>query len=441
MSRVRSRLMRVVVMVLYIGIIWCAIPGMDQTVNSTARLKDANAPWLVALGSRPDFNINGNPSFPMLGDALNGVTGPGPEAQPDLPPVVKGVYLTSWMAGNTKYLNQLFDFIDRTEVNSLVIDVKDDTGTVSYPSSVELVKAIGSDYHKFDPVQLLSSLKERQIYPIARIVVFKDPYLARKRTDLAVKSRVGGLWHDNRGLSWVDPYNKDVWEYNIGIAKEAAGLGFREIQFDYVRFTSDGEIRNCLYPFSDGRKKAEVIRDFLKFAYQELKPLGVKISADIFGLACSADDDLGIGQKIEKVAEGVDVVCPMVYPSHYYLGSYNIPDPDRQPYRTVLRSLSDAKRKLAPLASGTLNHEVIIRPWLQDFSLRNRYGREQLLAQIKAVEDSGLKEWIFWNPTNRYDYRKYRSKEADLSNQPDAGKPQISSEAGPVPDDGAQMTR
>lgn len=440
MSRVRSRVMRVVVIGFCIGMIWCANPRADQAVSSMARLKANDAPRLVALGKSPNFIGNGNTSLPMIGGVLDVVTGPGLEAQPDLAPVVKGVYVTSWMAGNPKYLKELFDFIDRTDVNSLVIDVKDDTGAVSYPSAVELVKAIGSDCRKYDPVQLLASLKERYIYPIARIVVFKDPYLARKRTDLAVKSRLGGLWRDNHGLYWVDPYNKDVWEYNIGIAKEAAGLGFREIQFDYVRFTSDGEIRNCIYPYADSRKKAEVIRDFLKFAYQELKPLGVRVSADIFGLACSADDDLGIGQKIEKVAEGVDIICPMVYPSHYYLGSYNIPDPDRQPYRTVLQSLSDARKKLASLASsGTLNHEVTIRPWLQDFSLRNHYGREQLLAQIKAVEDCGLKEWIFWNPSNRYDYRKYRSKEADLA-QPDGDEPGVSLKPGPVSDDGSGVT-
>lgn len=440
MSMVRSRITRIVVTVFCLGIIWGGNPRAEQVVNSVARLQVPRASWLVAMGNRPDY-IKENSNLPLLGDALlNDLPMLEPEEQQD-PPVVKGVYLTSWMAGNTKYLNQLFDFIERTEINSLVIDVKDDTGTISYPSSVELVKAIGSDYHKYNPSQLLSSLKEHHIYPIARIVVFKDPYLASKRSGLAVKSRLGGLWRDNHGLYWVDPYNKDVWEYNIDIAKEAANLGFREIQFDYVRFTSDGQIRNCLYPYADGRKKAEVIRDFLKFAYQELKPLGVKVSADIFGLACSADDDMGIGQKIEKVAEGVDVICPMVYPSHYYLGSYNIPDPDRQPYRTVYQSLSDAQKKLASVDPGAIAHGVTIRPWLQDFSLRNYYGREQLLAQIKAVEDSGLKEWIFWNPNNRYDYRKYRSKqEAGFSNLEQPSESQVSSGNGMDPETASIVT-
>lgn len=432
MSRGRTRLVRIIMIGLCLGIIWGVNPRVDQAVSSMARLKPAHPQWLAAAGKRPDYYINKNAALPVLGDVFDSVTGLSPEMQPDLVPEVKGVYLTSWMAGNTEYLNQLFDFIDRTDVNSLVIDVKDDTGTVSYPSSVSLVAAIGSDYHKYDPVHLLSLLKSHHIYPIARIVVFKDPYLARQRPDLAVKNRLGGLWSDNHGLYWVDPYNKDVWEYNIDIAREAATLGFREIQFDYVRFTSDGVIRNCLYSYADKRKKAEVIRDFLRFAYQELKPLGVKVSADIFGLACSAEDDMGIGQKIEKVAEGVDIICPMVYPSHYNQGSYNISDPDRQPYRTVYQSLSDAKRKMAAIAHETLDHEVVIRPWLQDFSLRNHYGREELLAQIKAVEDSGLKEWIFWNPTNRYDYQKYRSKqEAGIENLQDNGGSRVSPGTGP----------
>ena len=197
-----------------------------------------------------------------------------------------------------------------------------------------------------------------------------------------------------------------MFGFNVAIAKEAAGFGFKEIQFDYVRFTSDGVLKNCLYSFSNGRSKADTIADFLKYAYQELKPMGVKVSADVFGSTCSAQGDMGIGQVFEKIAENVDIICPMVYPSHYLRGDFNIPDPDRAPYQTVYRSLMDAKRRAA-----TLKKPVIIRPWLQDFSLRNRYGREQLFAQIKAVQDAGLQEWIFWNPTNRYDIRKYRLKQ------------------------------
>lgn len=331
---------------------------------------------------------------------------PPPEA-----PWVKGIYLTSWMTGNHQFIEKIIGFTGRTEINSVVIDVKDDTGLLSYPSTVALAREIGSGIRKYDPAKVLALLKQHRIYTIARIVVFKDPLLAKKRSDLAVLSSQGGLWRDKLGLCWVDPHNQKVWEYNVGIAKEAARLGFDEIQFDYVRFTSDGPIQYCRYPGADERPKADVIRDFLKFAYQELHPLGVKVSADLFGLTCSSRDDLGIGQILEKVAPHVDIICPMVYPSHYPKGVYNIANPDAEPYKTIFQSLSFAKKRLDAL---TLDHPLVIRPWLQDFSLRQVYRREQLLAQIKAVRDAGFREFIFWNPGNKYDAGKYRSKEEAL---------------------------
>lgn len=336
---------------------------------------------------------------------------PGPSPEPAIPPEattgtpVKGIYLTAWMTGSSRFLDRIVQFTRQTEINAVVIDVKDDSGTLSYPSRVQLARETGADWRKYDPRKVLQRLKEHGIYPIARIVTFKDPYLAKRRTELAVRSSQGGLWHDFKGLNWVDPYNKTVWDYNVAVAREAAEYGFKEIQFDYVRFTSDGPIKDCRYPSGDGRAKADVIRDFLKYARRQLSPLGVKVSADVFGLTCSARDDLGIGQVLEKVAEAVDVICPMVYPSHYRKGEYNLPDPDRAPYQTIYQSLTDARRKLA---GQNPERPVILRPWLQDFSLRSRYGRAELLAQIKAVEDAGFREYIFWNPSNAYDVNKYR---------------------------------
>ncbi len=354
--------------------------------------QDQAIPGLIGgLENKPSILKHLNPFLGLIGEE---------------PPIVKGVYATGWMTGRSSFLENMVEFTAKTEVNSMVIDVKDDSGRISYHSKVPLAQSIGASYPKFDPVKVTNLLHQNNIYPIARIVIFKDPHLASRRPDLAVRSTQGGIWKDFKGLAWVDPYNKSVWEYNVAVAKEAASLGFKEIQFDYVRFTSDGLLKHCLYPAVNGSTKSDTISDFLKYAYQELKPLGVKISADVFGLTCSAQSDMGIGQVFEKIAENVDVICPMVYPSHYHKGDFNIPDPDRSPYQTVYRSMMDAKRKAA-----TLKKPVIIRPWLQDFSLRNHYGREQLLAQIKAVQDAGLQEWIFWNPTNRYDIGKYRLKQ------------------------------
>lgn len=323
-----------------------------------------------------------------------------PEPPKPVRPIVHGIYATGYSAGSSKKLGEILAFVGKTEVNAIVIDVKDDSGTLSYVSTVPLARAIGAGQAKFSPDKVMSLLRQANVYPIARIVVFKDPVLAAKRPDLAVRSKAGGSWRDNRGLCWVDPHNREVWQYVVDVAKEAAAKGFREIQFDYVRFTSDGKLSDCVYPFATGQRKADVIKDFLLFARKQLKPLGVEVSADVFGLTCSAQDDLGIGQRIEEIAAAVDIISPMVYPSHYYRGTYGIKDPDLAPYETVLTSLKAGTGRLTGLG-------VRLRPWLQDFSLKNKYGRAQLMAQIKAVYDAGLTEWIFWNPSNTYNLANY----------------------------------
>ena len=395
-----AKLFAVILSLILIWLLTSGVPFSAAEAERTALHKQHHW-WRTFLAS---FNIQAKTVAANL--ELLPLDQPGePPLAPEPPPIVKGVYYTGWMAGSPAAMAQIVNFANQTEVNALVVDVKDDTGTISYLSTVPLARQIGANRDKFDPKKVVNLLNQNHIYPIARIVVFKDPLLSKQRAELSVRSTQGGLWHDNLGLSWVDPYNKTIWDYNIAIAKEAAAMGFKEIQFDYVRFTSDGMIKYCLYPNADSRLKADVIRDFLKYAYQELNPLGVKVSADVFGLTCSAQDDLGIGQQFEKLVEGIDIICPMVYPSHYRKGEYGISNPDRYPYETVLKSLTDAKLKLAKLS---LKQPVIIRAWLQDFSLQSHYGREQLLAQIKAVEDAGFQEWIFWNPTNKYNTQNYR---------------------------------
>jgi hypothetical protein len=327
-------------------------------------------------------------------------------AQWNKPPVIKGIYATGWMAGSSKWFPRLVDFIDSTELNALVIDVKDDTGTLSYKSKVPL--AIENDAYQnkiADPLKMMQSLREHNIYPIARIVVFKDPFLARKKPEWAVKDIDGGLWYDHKGLNWIDPNNRLYWSYIIDIAKEAINLGFQEIQFDYVRFTSDGDLKRCVYPYSTHQLRQDVIQEFLKYARAQLRNYRIPISADIFGLTTSAPDDLGIGQKFEKIASSVDIVCPMVYPSHYALGTFGLKNPNCNPYLTVFHGVSDAKRRLDKLGLG--NETPQIRPWLQDFSLGYHYGRTEIQKQIQAVKDAGVNEWIFWNPSCRYDKSKY----------------------------------
>lgn len=313
------------------------------------------------------------------------------------PPVtVRGIYVTGWVAGLPQRFEALRQLVLRTELNAMVIDVKDDTGYLTYRSKLEAVKALGADSGRIpDLPALVARLNRDGIYPIARLVLFKDPVLARLRPDLAVQSSGGGIWRDRKGLAWADPHQKAVWDYNLAIAREVAAMGFREIQFDYVRFPTDGDRSTIVYPGADGRSRGEVIREFLEYAAGALRPSGVYVSADIFGLVTTAEDDMGIGQVLEEMAPAVDYLSPMVYPSHYAPYSYGIPDPDARPYETVYQSMATAARRLGDQAPK-------LRPWLQDFTLRHRYGAAEVRAQIQAVYDAGLTEWILWNPTNVY---------------------------------------
>ncbi|WP_083238919.1 putative glycoside hydrolase [Caloranaerobacter ferrireducens] len=326
---------------------------------------------------------------------------------------VKGIYLTGNTLAYDKRFYKLLDLVKTTELNAMVIDVKDDLGRLTYKSNVDMVNEIGADKQvKVDNFyEKMSILRENNIYPIARIVTFKDRLAGTKRPDLAIKTKNGKVWRDNSGNAWLNPYNREAWEYPIKIAEEAALMGFKEIQFDYVRFPTDGNRSIIDYgEESIGKTKAEIIAEFLKYAKERLEPKGVYVSADIFGLVTTAKDDMRIGQHLETLATSADILCPMVYPSHYALGSYGVAYPDSEPYKIVYTSLSRAKARIDNIK--TEEAKAIIRPWLQDFSapwLKNLYGEhyinygpEQIRAQIKAVYDAGLEEWIFWNASNRY---------------------------------------
>ncbi len=324
-----------------------------------------------------------------------------PQNKFQTPARIYGIYSTSWVAGS-KRIDTIIDFIKQTKINTIVIDVKDDTGIISFPSEVPLAREIGAGSKRIANLkELLTRLKQEKIYTIARIVVFKDPLLAQKHPEIAVQDKNGGLWRDRKGMTWVDPNNRMVWKYNLDIAKEAINLGFSEIQFDYVRFLSDGLLKNCIYPFSKGERKEDVIRNFLLYAKKDINAMGAPLSADIFGLVLSIQDDLNIGQKLEKIAEAVDYISPMVYPSHYPKGSFGYNEPNRYPYEIISKAMQDGTKRLNGSAAK-------FRPWLQDFDLGYPpYRSEQLAAQVKALEDNGIYDFLFWNPTNRYDLDRY----------------------------------
>src|SRR5680860_548754 len=252
--------------------------------------------------------------------------------------------------------------VDRTEINAMVIDVKDATGYISYDSNVALADELDLEEHRIKDLDaLMALLKEHDILPIARIVCFNDKILSARRPEWGVQHKNGGLWKDRKGFSYTNPYDHRVWEYLVELAEDAASRGFREIQFDYVRFPSDGKISDAVYPGRDGTME-DAIAEFLAFARQRLEARGVWVSADVFGLTVHVKDDMNIGQKIEKVARNVDIVSPMIYPSHYEPGSYNIKNPNASPYEVITNAMADSGRRLN--GSG-----AIVRPWLQDFSL------------------------------------------------------------------------
>jgi len=316
----------------------------------------------------------------------------------DLPIVHgKGIYLTGYTAGMESRVNELLKLSDETEINAMVIDIKDDRGEISYESNVPLAKETGAGRKKIKDLDaLLHTLHQHNIFPIARIVVFKDPIVSSKRSDLAVHNKNGGVWKDRKGLSWLDPYNKENWNYIADLAKEAVEKGFKEIQLDYIRFPSDGATVNAIYPAQNEWDRAQTIEEFLAFMRKEMEPYEVPLSVDIFGLTTSVTEgDMGIGQKIVGMSEQVDYICPMVYPSHYIPGNFGLKNPDRQPYETVFYSLKNAKERVGHTG-------VKIRPWLQDFSLQSVYTAEEVRAQIKATYDNNIQEWILWNAGNRY---------------------------------------
>jgi hypothetical protein len=321
------------------------------------------------------------------------------------PDTLRGLYVNRWAALGSK-LTRLIGVARETEVNALVIDVKDDRGFVLYRSSVALAREIGADTadgHWMSPSKLravLDTMIAHGIYPIARIVVAKDPLLARKRLDLAIK-RKSDLkpWLDKNGNPWLDPHQRAIWQYAADLAREAYEIGFSEVQFDYVRFPDEKRlIAETVYPLANGRTRAQVIREQLGFVRDALKPHGIRVTADVFGLTATDTTDMGIGQRWEMFVDQVDVVLPMIYPSHFARGTYKLRNPNAHPYRTIDNALKDAIAR-----SASISNAAKIIPWYQDFTLgRPRYTAEEIRAQKKAGYDNGFQSWILWNPKSNY---------------------------------------
>jgi hypothetical protein len=333
------------------------------------------------------------------------------------PSGVKALYVNAWAFGSSK-LWHLVRLADETEVNALVVDVKDDTGCLLYESSVPTARAIGANtcLRAPDARARLDTLRVHGIHPIARIVVAKDPKLAEGKPGWAVRDVAGGLWRDRIESAWVDAYNDSVWIYAAQLAGEAIELGFEEVQFDYVRFPDEPKERMATAIFAarrGGESQRDAVRRNVRMMKQRLAGYRVPVTFDIFGLTASATGDLGIGQVWEDFITVADVVLPMVYPSHYTRGAYGIAWPNGQPYRVVKRALEEA------LARSQHPDAAEIRPFLQAFTLgrrRPRYTPHEIREQVRAAEEVGIHSWVLWNPRSVYQRDALRPYRPTISN-------------------------
>ncbi|MBO3065064.1 putative glycoside hydrolase [Staphylococcus shinii] len=340
---------------------------------------------------------------------------------------VRGIYVSADATNGEKF-KELTKFIDESDLNAMVIDVKDDSGNVTINFNTGNKEI---DKHTLDIVDakpLLNKMKEKDIYPIARIVTFKDKNLAESHPEWSFKQTDGSVWESDGGDKFVNPFVKDVWKYNINVSKEAAKAGFRDIQYDYVRFpeafenvesnlTYDkGDYKNS--ELSDVDQRVDTITQFLKTARKELKPYGAEISADVFGYAAMVEEAPGIGQSFPKIAENTDAISSMIYPSHWSSGDFGLEAPDKEPYEAVDHYLDKETSVLNKLG----DKKPKSRPWLQDFTARYlgegkyiEYDSKAVEAQIQALKDHGIKEYLLWNAANDYtqgvDYTPEANKE------------------------------
>jgi len=417
----RNKLVRIVLVVWIFALLLAAV---DEATRR-GRVFDANSGRpiegaIVTLGDAVErseadgsFQIRG--IAPRLGVRASGYqrTGVDVAAQQERVPELrlkpfapKAVYLSFYGIGDQTLREAALNLIETTELNALVIDVKGDRGRIPYKSEVPLAAQVGAQdiITIKDLGGLLSFLRGKGIYTIARIVVFKDGPLALARPDLAVRLPDGAVWNDREGLSWTDPFNKEVWDYNLAVAAEVARHGFDEIQFDYVRFP---DARGLVFSMPNTEEsRIKTIAEFLQAARQRLAPYNVFLSADLFGYVCWNLDDTGIGQTLASVAPYLDYLSPMLYPSGFHVGIPGFSDPVAHPYEIVYRSLARARERtgLPP---------VRFRPWLQafrDYAFDRRpYTAKEIMRQIKAAEDFGANGWMLWNPRNEYSSEGLRS--------------------------------
>jgi len=317
------------------------------------------------------------------------------------PQGVRGIYMTSWVASTNSIRNGLIKIAEETEVNSIIVDIKDYTGKVAFLMDNPKVKEFNSSENRIKDIKnFIKESHDKNIYVIGRIAVFQDPFLSKIRPDLYVKKSDGiSIWKDYKGAMWLDPCSKEAWEYVIAIAKESESVGFDELNFDYIRFPSDGNMKDIKYAHCDtALSKPELLENFFYNLKYELSELSIPLSADLFGMTATNYDDLNIGQVLERAEHYFDYISPMVYPSHYPKNYNGFANPAIKPYEVIKIAMDTAVKRLITASSSPFK----LRPWLQDFDLGAVYDAVMIRKEKQAVYDAGLNSWLMWSPSNKY---------------------------------------
>jgi len=310
---------------------------------------------------------------------------------PAVPKEIRGVHVTMALASLD---GKLAEYTRIPGINTIQLDVKDENGEVAFHRlAPPLAKRVGSAMRYYDPVKAAKQVHSEGLFLIGRVVCFEDPILSKGRPDLAIRTSGGAVWQNDAGLGWTNPYQKRVWDYNLRIAQAAARAGFDEIQFDYVRFPSDGDIESAVFPGKRNEAMGVTIARFAHYATKRLRPMGVRVSVDVFGL--SATRDLGIGQSPRRLSKIVDAIYPMVYPSHYGPGEYGLASPVSVPGKTVGRSLRDFRRQMR-------RGKAQLVPWLEDFSFTGTTTLTHVQEQIRAARRWKSGGFLLWNPSGVY---------------------------------------
>jgi len=328
-----------------------------------------------------------------------------------IPEAVKAIYMTACVAGTPSLRDNLIRLVEETELNSIVLNIKDETGKIGFDTGNSKLKdaeaQISEGECKIGDIEgLVELIHSKNVYLIGRLPVFQDQYMTKKRPDLAVKRESdGGVWEDRKGISWLDAGSQEVWDYVIEIGKMSYNFGFDELNFDYIRFPSDGNMQDIYYPFSEEEVnadpdfgKAKVMKKFFAYLERNLRDINVVTSVDLFGMVTTNTDDLNIGQVLEYASPYFDYIAPMVYPSHYPRGFNGWQNPNNYPYEVIKFSMDEAVTRLETASTSPLK----LRPWLQDFDYGGNYDVAEVKAQIQATYDAGLTSWMLWSASNRY---------------------------------------